>query len=109
MAQMPRGRTSNCAVAARSGRRSHYDVLQVSPHANSIVLQAAYRALARSNHPDLSDDPRALQRMREINDAYDLLSDPRKRAMYDLQINQPRPTERSEPTHPKGHRRRTTC
>jgi DnaJ domain len=61
-----------------------YDVLQVSSTAEPEVIRAAYRVLARTHHPDLSADPRAAGRMRQLNRAYEILNDPRRRAHYDL-------------------------
>src|SRR5206468_204593 len=48
-------------------------------------IQAAYRALARTHHPDTNPDPSAADRMRQLNAAYAVLSDPRRRAVYDAQ------------------------
>jgi curved DNA-binding protein CbpA len=58
----------------------YYEVLQVHPRAESEVIRAAYRTLARKYHPDLGGDP---SRMIAINDAWDVLGDPRRRAEYD--------------------------
>jgi curved DNA-binding protein CbpA len=58
----------------------HYEVLQVSPRAEGEVIRAAYRTLARKYHPDLGGDP---SRMIAINDAWDVLGDPVRRAAYD--------------------------
>ena len=60
-----------------------YAVLQVSQDASQEVLQAAYRALARRLHPDLSDDPSASARMARLNAAWETLGDPERRAAYD--------------------------
>ena len=60
-----------------------YEYLQVSPRAESIVIVAAYRALARSYHPDVNQNSNATRAMREINAAYHVLSDPERRARYD--------------------------
>lgn len=57
-----------------------YEVLQVSPRAEAEVIRAAYRTLARKYHPDLGGD--AL-RMIALNDAWDVLGDPARRADYD--------------------------
>jgi curved DNA-binding protein CbpA len=59
-----------------------YRVLQVDPSAESIVIQAAYRALARCFHPD-GDRPDP-DRMAELNRAYALLRDPEARRRYDM-------------------------
>jgi curved DNA-binding protein CbpA len=66
-----------------------YECLQVSPRAGADVIQAAYRALARAYHPDLSADVDALQQMRKLNAAYEVLSDPRRRAQYDASRARP--------------------
>src|SRR5438128_1508448 len=60
-----------------------YEVLQVSPEANTEVIRAAYRTLARSQHPDVNPDPDATRHMRRLNAAYHILSDPARRARYD--------------------------
>jgi curved DNA-binding protein CbpA len=58
----------------------HYEVLQVHPRAEPDVIRAAYRILARKYHPDLGGDA---SRMIAINDAWDVLGDPVRRAAYD--------------------------
>jgi curved DNA-binding protein CbpA len=57
-----------------------YEVLQVSPRAEPDVIRAAYRVLARKHHPDHGGDR---SRMVAINDAWDVLGDPVRRAEYD--------------------------
>lgn len=60
---------------------SYYDVLGVAPWATDIQIKKAYRVKASEHHPDRPDgDPAA---MSAINDAYAVLSDPRKRLVYD--------------------------
>jgi curved DNA-binding protein CbpA len=63
-----------------------YDMLQVSPTASSEVIHAAYRALARGNHPDVNPSVTAAQRMLHLNAAYDVLGDAQRRARYDLSL-----------------------
>ena len=63
--------------------QNHYAVLQVSPDAEPEVITAAYRSLARLYHPDRNRSPDAVHRMAQINIAYDVLSDPARRAAYD--------------------------
>ena len=58
----------------------YYEVLQVHPEAEPDVIRAAYRILARKYHPDHGGDPR---RMIALNDAWDVLGDPARRAAYD--------------------------
>lgn len=60
-----------------------YAVLQVDPSAELIVIQAAYRALARRFHPD--GDAPDIAKMAELNHAFGVLRDPVSRAQYDAQ------------------------
>lgn len=71
-----------------------YELLQISPRASQEVIQAAYRVLARRNHPDLNATPEAAQRIRDVNDAYRVLSDPQGRARYDLEVSRAHRFER---------------
>ncbi len=64
--------------------KDYYTILQLNPSAEAELVEAAYRCLARKYHPDRNADPQAGQRMRELNRAYAVLSDPAKRAAYDL-------------------------
>ena len=62
----------------------YYDVLGVARSANEGDIKSAYRQLARKFHPDVADDKVAAEtRFKEINEAYEVLSDPHKRANYD--------------------------
>jgi curved DNA-binding protein len=63
--------------------RDYYEVLGVPRTADADTLQAAYRRLARANHPDINKDPAAEERFKEINEAYHVLSDPDLRRRYD--------------------------
>lgn len=58
----------------------HYEVLQVHPAAEPEVIRSAFRALARKHHPDFGGDAR---RMAALNEAWDILGDPGRRAAYD--------------------------
>ncbi len=60
-----------------------YKVLQVDPDAKDDVVKAAYRRLARRNHPDLAVGPEAAARMTSINAAWNLVGTPAARAAYD--------------------------
>ena len=61
----------------------YYAILGVSPTSETIVIQAAYRALMRRYHPDTNSAPSAAARAQAINAAYAVLSDPTKRKQYD--------------------------
>jgi molecular chaperone DnaJ len=66
-------------------RRDLYEVLGVSSDATQDDIRKAYRKLARTHHPDVNHhDPDAERRFKEINLAYQTLSDPAKRRQYDL-------------------------
>ncbi len=63
--------------------RSLYDTLEVSSNASADEIKKAYRKLARKYHPDISKEKKAEEKFKEINAAYEILSDPKKRAQYD--------------------------
>ncbi len=64
--------------------RDHYEILGVSKGASAEQIKAAFRKLASVHHPDRNpDDPTAGARFKEVNAAYQVLSDPQRRAMYD--------------------------
>ena len=61
----------------------YYDILGVSRDATSEEIKKAYRKLAMKYHPDVADAPDAADKFKEIGEAYEVLHDPNKRAMYD--------------------------
>ncbi len=63
--------------------RDYYDVLGVSRSADQEEIKRAYRRLARKYHPDVNKDPGAEDTFKEINRAYEVLSEPEVRARYD--------------------------
>jgi curved DNA-binding protein len=63
--------------------RDFYEALGVQRDATPEQIQQAFRKLARQFHPDINSDPAAEDRFKEVNEAYQVLSDPRTRARYD--------------------------
>jgi curved DNA-binding protein len=64
--------------------KDYYETLGVPRDADKKQIKSAFRRLARKHHPDVNpNDPSATERFREINEAYEVLSDPEKRRRYD--------------------------
>jgi molecular chaperone DnaJ len=65
-------------------KRDYYEVLGVGRSADEKELKSAFRKLAKQHHPDANPDSKASeQKFKEINEAYDVLKDPQRRAAYD--------------------------
>lgn len=88
--------------------KDYYKILQVAPDASTEVIQMAYKALAKKYHPDLNpgQEEAAQEKMKDVNEAYEILSDKDKRWQYDQIYYRQEKTEQktsySAPEPPKG-------
>ncbi|MTK87628.1 DnaJ domain-containing protein, partial [Turicibacter sanguinis] len=64
-------------------KRDYYEVLGVSKTATDQEIKRAYRKLAKQYHPDVATEANAEEKFKEVQEAYEVLSDEQKRAAYD--------------------------
>jgi curved DNA-binding protein len=76
--------------------KDYYKIMGVARDASDDDIKRAYRRLARKYHPDVSKEPNAEERFKEIGEAYEVLRDPEKRAAYDA-LGTRRPGEEFRP------------
>jgi len=69
---------------ASSTKRDYYEILGVPRNASQEEIKKAYRRLVRKYHPDICKKPECEEKFKEINEAYQVLSDPEKRKLYDM-------------------------
>lgn len=66
--------------------KNYYEILEININASDEVIKSAYRALVKKYHPDNSNDTSKDKELFEINEAYEILSDPEKRKEYDYTL-----------------------
>lgn len=64
-------------------QRDYYEVLGLQKGATDAEIKKAYRSLAKKYHPDINKAPDAAEKFKEVQEAYDVLNDPQKKAAYD--------------------------
>jgi curved DNA-binding protein len=80
--------------------KDYYQTLGVEPNAGEAEIKTAYRRLARKYHPDVSKEAGAEEKFKAVNEAYEALRDPQKRAAYDqLRASGYRPGDEVQPPH----------
>ena len=62
--------------------KNYYDILEIDKNASEDDIKKAYRSLAKKYHPDVNKEPGAEDKFKEINEAYQTLSDKDKRYIY---------------------------
>ncbi len=70
--------------------KTYYQILQVDPDADTEIISVVYRRLAQRYHPDRDPSPVARTKMLELNQAWEALQDPSRRAAYDADLAQRR-------------------
>lgn len=75
--------------------KNYYETLGVKKEASADEIKSAYRKLAKQYHPDLNKDSQSAEKFKEINEAYEVLSDPTKKSNYDQfgSANGPNPND----------------
>lgn len=79
-------------------KQTLYEILEVSENASAEVIEKAYKVLVKKYHPDLqeaSEKQKAEDKMKKINEAYDVLGDEAKRRAYDEELRQEREAEKA--------------
>lgn len=85
--------------------KDYYKILAVGKYATQDEIKSAYRAAVRKWHPDTNKSPEAHEKIIEINEAYEVLSDVNKRYFYDDKLNRPQYHYQPPPTQPRPQQR----
>jgi len=94
------------------GLVDHYQVLAIEPDADTAAIRSAWRRLAREHHPDVAKSKEAARRFVQIREAYEVLSDAKRRRRYDEwreRLGRVRPRRRRAPSAPPPRRAAPTA
>jgi len=100
------GHEQNRPLSGSDYQKDPYEILQVSRDAEPEVIKAAYKSLAKKYHPDTQHDSISEERMKEINWAFDVLSNPEKKTQWDKKRSRKR-SDYSASTETHGSRKTT--
>jgi curved DNA-binding protein CbpA len=100
--------------------KDYYQILQVESAAETEVIKDSFEKLAKKFHPDVNKEPAALNRMKDLNVAFEVLSNPAKKAAYDSKynkinrrgnknINCPYSNQVKKPTNPPHDVKKSIC
>lgn len=91
--------------------KMYYEMLEVSENASREVIEKAYRVLVKKNHPDLQTSEnkvKAEERIKKINEAYEILSDESKKKQYDIELKQYKENELNKKIEQHRNRNETS-
>ncbi len=81
--------------------KNYYFILSLNIYASDVEIKRAYRKLAVQFHPDKNKSPEAEEIFKEVNEAYEVLGDPLRKAIYDQMLRGEQAVEQTEPEPPK--------
>lgn len=90
--------------------KNYYDILQINRNASPEIIEKAYKTLAKKYHPDLQTEENKKQAeeiLKEINEAYEILSEPEKKQIYDASLDSQEPKQSEKNSNPNNNQTQT--
>jgi curved DNA-binding protein CbpA len=84
-------------------RLNYYDILGVRTTANTDEIRKAFRSKAKLLHPDVNSEPNANEKFRQVNEAYEVLTDVKRRYLFDLQMESLLRKGKKRTVHPRAY------